>query len=490
MTTSEPARKRPGSLAVTLTASGGTFLAMLDSTVTNLAVPDLSKDFATASLPDLSWVISAYAVFFAALLVPAGRLSDVLGRRRLFLLGIGIFTGASLLCGLAPSLPVLIATRALQGAGAAAMIPASLAILLLDGPTDQRVKSIGVWSAASAFAAAVGPSVGGVLVDLFGWRSVFYVNLPFGVLLIFAAVRLLPRAAGSEERRIPDPLGTLMVALAVGVMTLGVTEGGTWGWWDGRTLACLVGGAALAVGAVLRSRKHPVPAIETSLLGNRPFAVTNVVSLLYGMAQYPWLLVSVLYLTGSWHYSELKAGFAMTPGAVAASVAALAMSRLAPRLGGPRVVTLSGLLIFEACGLWLVFGLTGTPSFLTFWLPAGCLAGIAMGAVTMGTSAAAALSAPPTRFAAASGMNTTARQFGGALGIAALAVIMQQRTEDGGGASLDPYTGVFVFSTVAVGVALVISLFWLRLTPPPQTAAGAAAKGGTASAASEERSRG
>ncbi|MEU9011657.1 MFS transporter [Streptomyces sp. NPDC048479] len=490
MTTSEPARTRRGYLAVTLTASGGTFLAMLDSTVTNLAVPDLSKDFPTASLPNLSWVISAYAVMFAALLVPAGRLSDVLGRKRLFLLGIGIFTVASLLCGVAPNLPVLIATRGLQGVGAAAMIPASLAILLLDGPADQRVKSIGLWSAASAFAAAVGPSVGGVLVDLLGWRSVFYVNLPFGLLLIFAAVRLLPRPAGSDKRQIPDPLGTLLVALAVGAMTVGVTEGGTWGWWDGRTLACLVGGAAGAVVAVLRSRKHPAPALETSLLGNRSFAVTNVVSLLYGMAQYPWLLVSVLYLTGSWHYSELKAGFAMTPGAVAASVAALAMSRLAPRLGGPRGATLSGLLAFVACGLWMVFGLTDTPSFLTFWLPAGCLVGIGMGAATMGTSAAAALSAPPTRFAAASGMNTTARQFGGALGIAALAVIVQQRTEDGGGTNLDAYVGVFAFSTVAAGVALLISLFWLRVTPPPQAQAAPAARPGTASPAAEERSRG
>ncbi|MBT2488414.1 MFS transporter [Streptomyces sp. ISL-96] len=490
MTTSEPANKRRGYLAVTLTASGGTFLAMLDSTVTNLAVPDLSRDFPTASLPDLSWVISAYAVMFAALLVPAGRLSDVLGRRRLFLLGIGIFTAASLLCGIAPNLPVLIVTRGLQGIGAAAMIPASLAILLLDGPADQRVKSIGLWSAASAFAAAVGPSVGGVLVDLFGWRSVFYVNLPFGILLIFAAVRLLPRPADSGKKQIPDPLGTLLVALAVGATTLGVTEGGSWGWWDARTLACLVGGAAGGVVAVLRSRKHPAPALEASLLGNRSFAVTNVVSLLYGMAQYPWLLVSVLYLTGSWQYSELKAGFAMTPGAVAASVAALAMSRLAPRLGGPRGATLAGLTAFVACGLWMVFGLTEDPSFLAFWLPAGCLVGIGMGASTMGTSASAALSAPPTRFAAASGMNTTARQFGGALGIAALAVIMQQSMGDGGGRGLDPYAHVFAFSTVVAGLALVISVFWLRVAVPPQAQAAPVAKPQTPSPTAEERSRG
>ncbi|MFB7906861.1 DHA2 family efflux MFS transporter permease subunit [Kitasatospora sp. NPDC056076] len=477
------AQAQRGTLALTLTASGGTFLAMLDSTVTNLAVPDMQHDFTSASLPALSWVISGYAVLFAALLTSAGLLADVLGRRRLFVGGIITFTLASLLCALAPSLPVLVATRMLQGAGAAAMIPASLAILLLDGPADQRVKSIGIWSAASAFAAAVGPSVGGVLVESLGWRSVFYINLPFGVLLTVAALTRIPRTVvDPAARRFPDPLGTVLLTLGIGALTLGITEGSDWGWLDLRTLAVFVAGV-LAVGVVVpRSLRHRSPAIDLSLLGHRPFAVTNLVSLLYGMAQYPWLLASVICLTNVWHYSELDAGLAMTPGAVTASVAALAMSRLAPKVGGPRTVAIAGLAVFLVCGVWLVLGLGDTPAFWTLWFPVASLAGIGMGLVTMGTAASAAFSAPPVRFATASGLNTTARQFGGALGIAAFAVFVDgHRKVD----SASVFTSVFVFSTVVVVIGLVLAVVALRPAPPaaavPAPAAPPAGADGTPS---------
>ncbi|MEU7559633.1 DHA2 family efflux MFS transporter permease subunit [Streptomyces eurythermus] len=469
--------------ALTLTASGGTFLAMLDSTVTNLAVPDLQRDFADASLSALSWVISGYAVVFAALLASAGLLADVMGRRRLFAGGIITFTVASLLCALAPNLPVLIAMRMVQGAGAAAMIPASLAILLLDGPAEHRVRSIGVWSAASAFAAAVGPSVGGLLVDSLGWRSVFYINLPFGILLTAAALTRLPAPAPAPAaRRFPDPLGTVCVTLGVGALTLGITEGPDWGWLDPRTLAVFAAGV-LAIGVLVpRSLRHPAPAVQMSLLGHRPFAVTNVVSLLYGMAQYPWLLASVLCLTNVWHYSELEAGLAMTPGAVTASVAALGMSRLAPRLGGPRTAAIAGMAVFLACGVWLVLALGDRPAFWSLWFPVASLAGIGMGLVTMGTSASAAFSAPPARFATASGLNTTARQFGGALGVAAFAVLVGgQRTISGS----DVFTSVFVFSTVVVAFGLVLTVLGLRPAPPPQPAAAAA----DSAAAAQESAR-
>ncbi|MFC6598499.1 DHA2 family efflux MFS transporter permease subunit [Kitasatospora paranensis] len=491
MTTSAPTRTAREYRLVTLTASGGTFLAMLDSTVTNLAVPKLHHDFATASLPQLSWVITGYAVMFAALLAPAGRMADVLGRRRLFVFGIGTFTVASLLCAVAPSIAVLIGTRVLQGVGAAAMIPASLAILLLDGPADGRVKSIGLWSAASALAAAVGPTVGGILVDLLGWRSVFYINLPFGIILTVSALRLLAPTARPAGARLPDPLGTVLLALGVGALTLGVTEGSTWGWLDASTVGVLAAGVVAVALAVIRSLRHPVPAVETSLFRNGGFAATNVVSVLYGMAQYPWLLVGVLYITDLWHYSEMEAGLAMTPGAIVASITALNMGKLAPRIGGPRGVTLVGLVAILLCGLLMIFGLTDHAAFLALWLPAGFIVGIGMGATTMGTSSAAAFSAPPTKFAVGSGVNTMSRQFGGALGIAALAVILQ--TSGNGSRPLDSYRDVYVFCTVVVVLALLVSFVWLRLTPaaPPAAAPASApaaqsAAAGTAPAAARQ----
>jgi EmrB/QacA subfamily drug resistance transporter len=472
-------RTREGNLAVVLTASGGAFLAMLDSTVVSLAIPAVKHDFTSASVTGLSWIISAYAVTFAAFLAPSGKLADGLGRRRLFVIGIGLFTLASLLCALSPSLPLLITARALQGAGAAAMIPASLAILLLDGPADRRHHSIGLWTAASAAGAALGPAVGGALIELSSWRAVFIINIPFGIFMVIAALRLLDAPGKASASRLPDPLATALIALGVGALTLGVTEGGTWGWHSTRTLACFVFGLAAMVYALLRSRRQPVPAVDMSLWSSRTYRTANVVMMLYGMAQYSFMLAGVLYMTGIWRYSELQAGLANSPGAVSAAIVAVGMGRLAPKLGGPRFATLFGLVVFGACATWMTFGLPVHPAFASFWLPAGFLAGIGMGATTMGVSASAALSAPPVMFASASGLNTAARQFGGALGIAVMATILEHASPGHGGT--EGYRQVFACCAGLVALAFVVSVIWLRLAAARPAPVPAAEPAGTAS---------
>jgi EmrB/QacA subfamily drug resistance transporter len=443
---------------------------MLDSTVTNLAVPNLHHDFPVASVTDLSWVISGYAVMFAAWLAPAGRVADALGRRRMFIFGMGLFTLASVACACAPSLPVLIAARLVQGAGAAAMIPASLAILLLDGPADRRANSIGIWTATSAFAAAIGPSIGGVLVDAFNWRAVFVINIPFAVVLIIAARRLLDRPATGSVGRMPDWVSTVLIALGIASVTLGVTEGNTWHWTNVKTLASLILGLVVIGLALVRSRTQPVPAVDTSLWGSRTFTVTNIVSLLYGMAQYPFMLIGVLFGTEVWHYSVLQAGLANTPGAVAASIIAIVMGRMSARLGGPRFVTIFGLVAFGACCIWLTFAITTHPAFLALWLPAAMLAGTGIGAATTGTSQAAALSAPPVRFASASGLNTAARQFGGAIGVAAMAVILQGATPQHGNAGVTAFSHVYAYCAIVLALALLVTLAFLRFTAAPAPA--------------------
>jgi MFS family permease len=205
-------------------AAGAAFLALLDTTVANLAVADVQTDFAGTSVNGATWIITIYAVVFAALLAPAGRVADVVGRRTLLLGGVGGFTALSLLCALAPSLPTLLIARALQGAAAAAMIPASLAAVLADTPAERRAAAIGAWSAAGAFAAAAGPALGGVLVDQLGWRALFVINVPVGV-LILAGARQLPRGGG--EGKLPDALGTLLLGAGIGAAALGVSQGGT-----------------------------------------------------------------------------------------------------------------------------------------------------------------------------------------------------------------------------------------------------------------------
>ncbi|MDX6744846.1 DHA2 family efflux MFS transporter permease subunit [Actinocorallia sp. A-T 12471] len=422
-------------------AAGAAFLAMLDTSIANLAFPDLGREFG-AHVNGLTWIVTLYVVLFAAVLAPSGRLADVAGPRRLYRIGTGLFAVASLACALAPDLAWLLAARALQGAGAGAMIPASLAVLLHGTPAEGRARAIGLWSAAGAVAAAIGPSVGGLMVDALGWRSLFLINVPVAVALVYGARGLTrgTKAAG----RLPDLLGTVLLGLGLGLLALGVSEGSEWGWTDPRTAAVLVAGAAATVLALVRSARHPVPALDVSLWRVPAFTAASVVSFLYGLAFFPWMLVGVLVLTGLWGYDALDAGLAMTPGAVTAAVGAIVLSRRAT----PRTAIVLGGVLMGASAAWIWLALTPEPAFLTFWLPCGLLVGVGMGALATGVSGASALSAGPERFAAATGLTTTARQFGGALGVAVLAALL---AADAPG--LDAFLSVYLFCGVTAALA-------------------------------------
>ncbi|MBT2381576.1 MULTISPECIES: DHA2 family efflux MFS transporter permease subunit [unclassified Streptomyces] len=468
------APQRRSATSLLLLACGASFLAVLDVTVVNLAMPDLREDFTDSVFQSLSWVITIYAIVFAALLAPAGRLADALGRRTIFLAGISVFTAASLLCAVAPNLDILLVARAIQGIGAAAMIPASLAIVLMDTPPERRRAAIGQWSAAAALAAAVGPAVGGVLVDSFGWRSLFLINIPFGLLFLYGAAAI-PRTttAPGTERKLPDVLGTIMLGAGVGLFCLGISKGSEWGWTEASSLLCVIVGPILIALCLLRSAKHPAPALEVSLWRNRTFALANAAAFFYGIALFSWLLVGVLYVTQVWGYSELEAGLAMTPGAFAATIVAMRVGKLPPTYG-PRLATAGGAVILAGTGFLLAFTLPDHSMFLAYWLPLGVLAGIGMGAITTGTSTAAALSVSPLRFAGATGLNQTARQIGGAIGIAILATVVSGALKD-----IADFERIYLIAACAATVVALLGLgLTIKLPPappaatPPEQAAG------------------
>jgi EmrB/QacA subfamily drug resistance transporter len=440
-------------------AAGAAFLALLDVTVVNLAIPALGHAYPSTSVTTLSWVITAYATLFAALLAPSGRLADIVGRRTLFRAGVGAFALMSALCAVSTSVPMLLVARGLQGAAAAAMIPASLAIVLHDTPVQRRMASIGIWSAAGAFAAAVGPTVGGIFVHAFGWRSLFVINVPTGLALAGMAASI-PSSA-RKHTRMPDAFGTALLAVGVGLAALGLSQGASWGWGDARTIASLTGGAFGIVGVVQRSWRLPVPAIDTSLWKHRTFAFANATSLLYGASLYAWMLLGVLVLTRLWGYSELQAGLAMTPGAIAASISAILGGRA--RAGtGPRMVTILGAGLMAASGFVLAATLPSHANFIGYWLPLGLVLGTGMGFVTTGTSTAAALSLPPSAFAAGTGLNQTARQIGGALGVATLATLLQSS----GHTDVATFEHVYVFCSAVIACAAIVAL-GLRIRPLP-----------------------
>jgi EmrB/QacA subfamily drug resistance transporter len=442
-----------------------TFMIFLDATIVNVAFPDLRESFPGSSLATLSWVINAYAVVFAALLMPAGRLADLLGRRRLFMLGTALFAISSAVCAVAPSAGVLIAARIVQGAAAAAMLPTAFALLVDELPAEQHGRAIAAWGAAGSFAAAAGPSLGGLMVDLVDWRLVFVVNVPVGAAAVAAAARLLRRDDRAGGGALPDLLGTALLAGGVGLVTLGITKGEDWGWTSEATLGALAGGAGVAAWALLRARGQPVPAIETSLWRIRPFAIVNLASLVFGVALFGFLLIGVLFLTTVWRYSVLEAGLAVSPGALGAVLVAPLAARICARRG-VRAAAVPGALLFAGVCAWVVLAIGERPEFVALWLPTGTLGGIALGLVAVALATGAATSLPPASLGAGIALNQTARQLGGALGVAGLVALL---AADRG---IDGYLrGWAMCGIAAVATALVAARLEPRRAAEPRPAA-------------------
>jgi EmrB/QacA subfamily drug resistance transporter len=398
------------------------FVVGLDLFIVNIAFPDIRADFDDASVASLSWVLNAYAIVFAALLVPAGRLADRFGRRRGFLAGLALFVGASALCGLAPSVPALVAARVVQAAGAALLMPTGLALLLGEFPAAQRPAAIGVWAGVGGVAAAAGPPIGGLLVEV-SWRLIFLVNLPVGLVAAAYAVRLLQESRDETSTRLPDLAGTALLTLSVGALALGLVKAPDWGWGDARTLACLAGAALGLAWFLARCARHPSPVVDLAMLRVRSYAFANATVLLFNAAFAAMLLSGVLFMTGVWGYSVLHAGLAFTPGPLMAAIAAVSSGRVANRVGQRRLAAAGSLLFALGCSWWL-WRLGTTPDYAADLLPGQILNGTGVGLVLSSTASAAAASLPPARFATGSATLSMSRQLGAVLGVSIFVAVL------------------------------------------------------------------
>ncbi|GAA3222951.1 hypothetical protein GCM10017691_09530 [Pseudonocardia petroleophila] len=400
-------------LAVTSLAA---FLVFLDVTIVNIAFPDVRATYPDVSLADLSWIFTAYNVVFAALLIPAGRLADARGRRRVFGIGLVLFGLASLACALAPTAGVLVAARAVQAVAAALLAPASLALLLPAFPPERRGAAVGLWGATGGIAAATGPALGGVLVDAFGWRAVFLVNLPV-VLVTLVVGRFVLVESRDPDARLPDLPSALLLGLGVAAVSLGIVRGEDGGWSD--AVWPVAAGVALLVAFGLRSARVARPLVEPALFRLRSFAGSVAGYLAFSGAFYALLLANILFLTAVWRYDVLAAGLAVTPGPLMAAAASPVAGRVADRFGAGVAVVAGGLLFTAGCVLFAT-GIGPDPAWLTAFLPATLLTGTGVGAVYAGLGTAAVSELPPTRFATGSAVGTCARQIGAVLGIALL----------------------------------------------------------------------
>ena len=416
-------RRRPSPRTVLAIASLGGAIAFVDATIVNIAFPDIARSFPGTSISALSWVLNAYNVVFAAFLMTAAGLADVLGRRRVFTFGLAVFTAGSLLCAVAPSAGALIAFRVVQGLGAACMVPSALALVLHAFPPARRSHAVALLSAVSAAAAGLGPSLGGLLVTAANWRLVFLVNVPIGVAAVLLACRRLAESRAPGRRRIPDLPGTLLSAIAVGTLVLGIIKGQEWGWGSARIIGCLA--AALAFGTVViwRCSWHRAPILDLSLLKIGAVSAANARTVIGAAGFYGYTLANVLFLTVLWRYSVLQAGLALTVGPVVAVVVAGPTSRLTQRIG-PRSVLVAGGLFWAGAVLWFVERVGTTPDFVGQWLPGMVLLGIGAGTLFPNLSGTAVAAAPGESFATATGMNSVARQMGAALGVAIVVAII------------------------------------------------------------------
>jgi MFS transporter, DHA2 family, methylenomycin A resistance protein len=398
----------------------GYFMVIVDATIVNVALPSVRRDLG-GGVSGLQWVVDAYTIVFAGLLLTAGSLGDRLGARRVLDAGLVVFTAASVACAAAPSVAVLVGARAAQGVGAALLVPSSLA--LLRGAyrhPGERARAVGAWGAVAGVGAASGPVLGGVLVALASWRAVFVVNLPVGIAALLLSARHLP-AAGEREGGGLDPPGQTFGILALTLLTLGLIEGGARGWGSPVALVPLIAfvpALVLFVGVERRARR---PMLPLWLFRSRTFSGASFVGLAINLGFYGQLFALSLYFQQVRGYSALGTGLALLPEGVFVALSSALSGRLTGRVG-PRRPMLFGLLLGAAGFGGLIAAGQGTSYVLL--VPPLVAAGFGM-AFTMPAATAAIIEAAPAEHAGiASGVLNAGRQAGGAIGIAVLGTLL------------------------------------------------------------------
>lgn len=419
-----PAPRVPGGRrAVFVVTALTAFMASLDLSIVNIAFPALERSFPHDPRSSLAWVITAYAIAFGALLVVAGRTADRLGARRVFAVGLVVFCAGSAACGAAPDLALLVAGRTVQGAGAAAMLPSALGLLIASVPSEARTHAVARWSGVAALAVATGPTLGALLVTGAGWRWIFLVNLPIGMGLLAWGRRTLPATVGDRSQAAPDYLGAALVSAALGCLVLSLSEGPSWGWSSPRVVAAALAAVLLCAWFLRRSARHPAPVLDLSLFSARTVSVANGAMLLYASGFFAMLLGNVLFLTAVWHYSILEAGLAVTPGPLVVAVVAGRAGRLAQRVGFRPVLLVGATLLGGSlAGYALRVGVR--PDYLGAWLPSTLVAGVGIGCTFPVLGATAVASLRHDRYSVGSALHQTARQVGGAIGVALLVVVL------------------------------------------------------------------
>ncbi len=410
------------------------FMVILDATIVNVALPSIQKDL-DLSEGSLQWIVNAYTLVFGGFLLLGGRAGDLLGRKRLFLIGLVVFTGASLLDGLASSEAMLVGSRALQGLGAALISPAALSIIATTfAEGKERARALGVWAAIAIGGSAVGLVLGGVLTQYFSWPWIFFVNVPVGMAAFVLSLRLVPESRDAHVHRSYDIGGAVTVTGGLMTLVYAIVDAQSAGWGSARTLGLFAVSAVLLAAFVGIELRAQAPLVRLSIFRVRSLLTANIAMFLAMSGMFAMFFFNTLYIQRVLGYDPLTAGLALLPFTAGIMVSAGIASQFAPRIG-VRPVAAAGF-VLSAAGLLLLTQLPVDGSYAANVLPSIVLSSLGMGAVFMPLTLIATTGLENEDQGLASGLFNTSQQVGGALGLAVLSTLATSRTSSAGGSQL------------------------------------------------------
>lgn len=434
------------------------FAVFLDTSILYVAFPAINAAFPQSGPAELSWVLNAYTIVFAAVLIPAGRMADRIGRRRTFLGAVVLFTVASMLCGLAPSIELLIASRVLQALGAAAMIPSSLALILQTFEQKEQPRAIAIWGAIGGVAGAAGPTLGALVIQTLDWRWVFFINLPVGIISYLVGRRVLPEGREAVRGRLPDPWSIVLVVLGVSALSYGIVETERYGWLSGVLAVSVAASIVLFALFVWRSRRIDNPVLDMRLFGSKNFRWANLSMCIYSAGFAVGFLCNILFTTGIWGYSIIQAGFAIAIGPATVAILAPRFGRLAGRIG-QRSLLIPGGLMWAAGPAYLLLMVGEESNYLWHFLPAQLIMATGVALVLPQLNSVSVRDLPPDQLGQGSAMSQASRNVGTTIGVA-VALALLAATE-----GLPGFHHTWIF-----GIATGICVTLLALLLPKQSA--------------------
>jgi EmrB/QacA subfamily drug resistance transporter len=388
--------------------------------------PDLERSFPDASSATLSWAVNIFTIVGAATLVLGSALAYRYGPKQALLAGTALFTFGSIAAALAPNVGTLVACRVVQGLGTSLTIPAGAAIVFHEFPLARRGAAVATWSAVGAVGAALGPSLGGLLIDVGSWRWAFWLNLPVGTISLVAAALVIPATPPHPEVRMPDAVSSVVLFAALGALVLALVQTPAWGWDDARTIIALVAGASMLAMVIRRSTRHPRPLLQLDLFRYRFFGVGNLALTVFSVSFFGLLFTNVVFLTGVWDYSIRRAGILTTPIFVATAVMSVVAGRLGQRVGYRAVMIVGGGL-WVVGTLWMALGMHAAPN-PGAWLGAIVVVGLGSGLLWGAMMAIIISPLPLASMSAGTGLNQTLQNLGNTLGVAIAVTVLGEIT--------------------------------------------------------------